>query len=131
MRMRRPPIQRHQDISHVFSAEVKQSWLFFGLTGCRQCHISPHLKLRWRKEWIWSERPINIHAIVRLRAGLDRGLWSGISLREQGPIRSLISFTLQRNLCASILWAWYFGLLVEASLFTFTGWFHIHLFVFI
>ena len=42
-------------------------------------------------------------------------------MRKKGPIRALVSFTLQRNLCASVLF-------VEASLCRLTGWFHIHLF---
>ena len=60
--------------------------------------------LRWRKEWIWSERPITICAIVKNWTNA-KSHWSGISARSQGPITALVSITLQRNLIASISWA--------------------------
>ena len=61
--------------------------------------------LRWRKEWICSEWPITISAIVKSWTHA-RSHWSNISVvtREQGPIRALISFAYKRNLIASINW---------------------------
>ena len=47
--------------------------------------------------------------------------------REQGPIRALVSFNLQRNLHrARLLGNW-----LRLGLFRLTGWFHTHFFLFI
>ena len=51
--------------------------------------------------------------------------------REQGRIRALLWFTLKRNLCGNMRRARPFRLVVAASLFRLTGWFHIHLSCFI
>ena len=48
---------------------------------------------------------------------------------EQGPIRALVSFTLQRNLCVSMCRAQILGYSLRlAAPFRLTSWFHIHLF---
>ena len=75
---------------------------------------------------------------MRYSEGLDTTVISDLAnrevTREQGPIRALVSFTLQRNgeTCAPVssehAQSTTFRLLVEASLFRFTGWFHIHFF---
>ena len=43
-------------------------------------------------------------------------------------MRTLVSFTLHRNLARQHAWNTTFGLFAAACLFRLTGWFHIHLF---
>ena len=77
------------------------------------------LSLRWRKEWICSERPITIYALWR-RAGHDRGFWSGISVKSGGnKDQSGLSYHLHyRETCLPVpsehAQSTTFGLLVEA-----------------
>ena len=65
--------------------------------------IEPAMKgLRWIKEWICSERPITICAIVK--ACLCQGsriCLKGDVTRRQRPMRALTYFTEQRNLRAN------------------------------
>ena len=86
---------------------------------------------RWRKERIWSERPITICAIVKGWTRRGFLIWHQREVtREQGPIRSY--HLHNRETCAPALYehaqSTTLGLLVEASLFRLTGWFHSHLF---
>ena len=78
-------------------------------------------------EWICSERPITLCAVVTVKDWACQGsqIWHQPEVkREQGPIRALVPFTLEkyeRKYAQSTT----FGLFVEASLFRvrFTDWF--------
>ena len=71
--------------------------------------VSRHLgianyELRWIKEWICSERPITICAIVKAWLCHGSRIWPKCDVTtRQGPMRALILFTLQRNLLANML----------------------------
>ena len=59
--------------------------------------------LRWRKEWTCSKRQLTICAIVKGWTCQWSLIWHQREItREQGQIKPLVSFTLQRNLCASM-----------------------------
>ena len=91
----------------------------------RCIHTYIHKYLSWIKEWICSERPITINAIVKGWTCQGSLIWHKRDVTMgQGPIRALVSFTLQHTQNTT------FELFVEASLFRLTGWFHIHLLFF-
>ena len=88
-------------------------------------HREPTKNLRRIKEWICSERPITICAIVKAwLCQMSRICPKGDVTRRQRPMRALVSFTLQRNLRNNMT----FELFAATSLFRLTGSFHIHLF---
>ena len=78
-----------------------------------------------------------LYALYKWKAGHDSGFWSGISVRSRGNKgQSGLSYYLHyRETCAPAssehVQSTTFALLIEASLFKLTGWFHIHFFLFI
>ena len=85
--------------------------------------------LRVGKEWICSERPFTICAIAKGWTCQGSLIWhqrevtrtnqgSRIMYIKEKPVHQHVQSTT-------------FGLLVEASLFRLTGWFHIHMVIFI
>ena len=72
----------------------KRFSLLKNMTHCFQVR-----SLRWIKEWICSERPITICAVVKGWTRQKFLIWLQRKVTmEQGPISALVSFTLQRNL---------------------------------
>ena len=77
-------------MNHVRKINDFSRWLYSA-----QCVSQCWWNLRWMKEWICSERPITICAIVNAWLCQGPEIWLRRDItRRQRPIRALASFTL-------------------------------------
>ena len=92
----------------------KESWVYFFshryVSFCLffKCATQNKLRgylcnLRWKKEWICSERPISICTIVKGWTCQGSGIWPNCDITwRHRPMKALVSFTSQRNLCTNM-----------------------------